>query len=681
MRETPLDQNNVTLVAPVETAREEGRGLKKLLGKQWFPIAMMLGMAWWLWDHAAALDIGRILDTIHDVRPWQWALAVLASAGSFAAVGQYDRVLHAQLGTGISARAARRSGVVAIGLSQFLGFGALTGTLIRWRMLPELTLWQAARLSGAVALSFLAGWAMVAALAVLIFQPDIAWMKTLAALAVALAGTMAALSVYPPGPLVRLPWPSLRTMGVVVGLAAVDTLLAGTALYVLLPPDLRIAITQLLSAYLFSLGAGLVGSTPGGLGPFEATLVSLLPDLPLEPLLGGVLAFRLVYYALPAALSALVILRGPSGSNLAETPQLTRTKATPFLPPQIEVQLYAAPRAEANLLRTRDFSLLSAPDGHPLGLAAPVGQSLVMLSDPLDPRRDLCQTRMALTRAARDRFRMPALYKCGGRMAAAARRAGWKVLPTAEEALINPARFTLDGSGRRQLRRVLKKAQDAGLVIREGGHKLPLDDMSRVAAEWRANRGGERGFSMGTFSADYVACQRVFLAYLDAGTGVGTLPPSARLVAFITLHETRNEMTLDLIRTTEEAPDGAVQALVVAAIDAARAYGCPRLSLAAVPWQGTDASPLLARLRARLHDKSGAAGLRRFKAAFDPRWETLYIAAPSRLALAVAAIDIMRRITAPAPRAAALAFNPMRAAREATHKTWHLLRGGRTTRS
>ncbi|AJE46448.1 phosphatidylglycerol lysyltransferase domain-containing protein [Celeribacter indicus] len=646
---------------PEDPPRQTDRArLRALLGKQALPLGLTLIVVWLVGEKAAHLDMAAVGATIATLRPAQWVLALLATAGSFWAVGHYDRVLHAQLGTGIAAGAARRTGVIAIALSQVLGFGALTGTLVRWRMLPELTLWQAARLSAAVALSFLAGWAVVAALAVLIFRPDHPWMMPLATGAILLAGTLTALSVYPPGPLVRLPWPSLRTIATVVGLTALDTLCAALALYALLPQDLALAAGQVISAYLFSLGAGLVGATPGGFGPFEAAFAALLPSVDIETLIGAVLAFRLVYYLLPALLCGLLLLRGPRRCNLSRAPRLVKAPPSPRLPAEMERQLFAAPRAEANLLRTRDFSLLTARNGRPLGLVAPIGQSLVMLSDPLVARTCPSAARGALSGAAAQRYRMPAIYKCGARMAASARRAGWRVLPVAEEAWLVPGTFSLEGSNRRQLRRLLGKAAAAGLTVREAPHPLPLAEMDRVAAEWRGLRGRERGFSMGTYERAYVSCQRIFLAFLGPD-----------LVGFVTLHETRSEMTLDLMRTGRAAPDGTVQALIVAAIGAAARQSCPRLSLAAVPWQGTDANPLLRRLRAIFLRRSGAAGLRRFKAAFDPRWETLYLAAPSRLALTIAAMDILRRVTAPPRRPTS---NLMKASRLATHRPLRIFR-------
>lgn len=652
------DQPALTDYTPPPTAPKPA-GVRTLVIKQAVPFLMTALVVFLLWEKVSGLDVMAIMNTVSTVKPQQWALAMLTTAGSFWAVGRYDSVLHAQLGTGISRAAARRSGIAAIGLSQFLGFGALTGTLIRWRMLPELTLWQAARLSAAVALSFLAGWAVVAACAVLIIQPDIPWMKTLAILAVSVAGGMAALSIFPPKPIVRWPWPSLRTMGTVVLLAAIDTVLAGLTLYILLPPQVLVDAGHLIAAYLFALGAGLVGATPGGVGPFEAMLASLLPtSVPLEPLLGAVIAYRIAYYGVPATVATVLIAIGPRGCNLSKEAKLTKTNASPFLSPQVERQVFAAPRAETNLLRTRDFSLLTNNAGHHVGLAAPIGQSLVMLSDPLDSNTSADEARLALSQTARAKFRMPAIYKCGAKMAASARRAGWQVIPTAEEAWLDPKSFTTDGASRRQLRRVLRKAQDAGVTVSEGGRVLPLADMDRVAQDWKSNRGGERGFSMGAYDRAYITCQRVFLAHKDD-----------RLVAFITLHETRNEMTLDLMRNTSDAPDGTIQMLIVAALDAASTYGCPRVSLAAVPWSGDDTSPITAWLRQRFLRKSRHTGLKRFKASFGPNWETLYLAAPNRVALAVACMDIVRRVTAP-PRP--VRSNPMRASRFATHATLRL---------
>lgn len=635
------------------TSRLSPAELRKLVLRQLVPLAIMAALLWWVWDYAAALDFAAIRASLSSVTGGQWALALVFSAASFWAVGRYDCVVHRQLSTGIKQQTARRAGILAISIAQAIGLGALTGALIRWRMIPEMTLWQALRLSAAVSLSFLAGWAVVAGLGIMIFQPALPWSKTLVFIAIGIGIVMASLAIWPPRALVRLPLPSLRAMAAVIGLAAADTVLAGMALYVLLPPGLDVALPLLISSFLFALGAGLVGGTPGGVGPFEVTLLALMPLVPAEPLLAAALGFRVVYHIIPAIIAFGFVLRGPRACALDTRASLTKTNRSPFLSPQLDAHLFAAPRAEVNLLRQGEFALLTAATtsqsgvhaGQHLALAAPIGQSLVMLSDPMIRGGCPEAARKALCDAAQARYLLPAIYKCGAHMAAVARRAGWVVLPVAREAWITPTDFTPEGPSRRQLRRLLRKANEAELHIEEGGCRLPMAQMRAVADEWKAARGGERGFSMGVFNEDYVTCQRIFLAW-----------HKETLVAFATFHETRNEMTLDLMRQSDAAPEGVMQLLIVEAIKSAEKYGCPRVSLAAVPWQGEDRNPLVGRLRQRMQKKSGADGLIRFKKAFGPNWETLYAAAPSRIGLAIAGLGILRRITAPPKRGST---NPM----------------------
>ncbi len=201
-----------------------------------------------------------------------------------------------------------------------------------------------------------------------------------------------------------------------------------------------------------------------------------------------------------------------------------------------------------------------------------------MIADPIGPNRETATTLCALEDVANSFRQAPVLYKCAARTAVAARKLGWSILLVAQEAWIRPQDFTTQGPARRRLRRALRKANASGITVVEGGRKLPLSQMQQVADEWSATNGGERGFSMGRFGADYVSCQRVFLARKDN-----------RLIGFLTLHEVQNEWTLDLMRKRQDCPDGTMHLLIVRAIDSAAALNCPRLSLAAVPHLGARA--------------------------------------------------------------------------------------------
>ena len=100
---------------------------------------------------------------LNEVALWRWALAALFTMGSFWAVAQYDALAHCALGTGIARHRARITGAIGIALGQTLGFGVVTGALVRWRMLSDLTLAGAARVSAFVCGSFVICWSVVAA--------------------------------------------------------------------------------------------------------------------------------------------------------------------------------------------------------------------------------------------------------------------------------------------------------------------------------------------------------------------------------------------------------------------------------------------------------------------------------------------------------------------------------------
>ena len=92
---------------------------------------------------------------------------------------------------------------------------------------------------------------------------------------------------------------------------------------------------------------------------------------------------------------------------------------------------------------------------------------------------------------------------------------------------------------------------------------MPLADLTRLDAEWKALHGIARGLSTGRFAPSYVARQRVFGARIDGD-----------LVAYITLHENQNQLCLDLMRHGADLPDGTMHALVTAAAREAAGWAC-----------------------------------------------------------------------------------------------------------
>lgn len=612
-----------------------GRFSDPVLLRRGLPFVIALFVLYLARDGLAALDWRAVRAAAGSVSPGQWALSALATGVSFLALGRYDQVVHAALGTGIDPWRARLSGMAAIAISQMTGAGLLTGTLTRWRLVPELTLADAGRVTLTVTVSFLMSWAALTGAALLLLGPAAPGLTLCAGTGLGVAGVFLVLSILRPHLSLgrcQLTLPPLRLSLRIVTLSAVDTLSAGLALYLLLPEAAQPAFLTFLPVFLLALGAGLCLGTPGGIGPFELTLIAFLPDLPTEPLAAALLCYRLLYVAAPALIAGVAILLTAPGAA-------TEPWREGAPPPDFST----ACRAESNLFAQGQHQAFRLPDApHNAWLCARTGQSQVALFDPSRGTEALARLLPAFATRAREAGLIPCLYKITPRVAAAARRAGWCLHPVAEEFWLDPVAFSLNSPARAGLRRKLRQAERAGLRIESysPGHmaRVPWPLLAEVNRAWAARHGGERGFSMGRHDPDYLCGQRLWLAWRDG-----------RLVAYVSFHAGVREWALDLVRPAADAPDGTVASLIVAALTDARAAGIPRLSLAAAALPAFGLAGTAGAIAARLPGGESANGLRRFKMIFAPERTRLYIAARSRPALIWSAAEIACAIHWPRP--------------------------------
>jgi phosphatidylglycerol lysyltransferase len=106
----------------------------------------------------------------------------------------------------------------------------------------------------------------------------------------------------------RLSAPTPRIVGAQAGVAALDWVLAGAALYVLLPGGHGLGFLPFLGIFLIAQIAGLVSHVPGGLGVLESIVVLLLkPYLPVSTLLGALITYRFVYYLVPFGVGVVLL--------------------------------------------------------------------------------------------------------------------------------------------------------------------------------------------------------------------------------------------------------------------------------------------------------------------------------------------------------------------------------------
>lgn len=583
------------------------------------PGLLGLALCGMLWADARALDWSAVAGAFGGIPAWRWAAAALATALSFMAIAQYDVLAHRHLRTNAPEGPARRAGAAAVALGQTTGFGPVVGGAVRWQLMPGIKHTRIIGLTGFVTFSFLAAWSLVALTLALPVLSDMVWLALPAFVCGAL-GVMAVLIRVPRMTLLGkgIDLPSVPGMARMTLLAGADMALAALALYLLLPPGIAPSLSWLVAAYTLALGAGLVGATPGGIGPFDVTLMTLLPAGAAPEVAAGLLAFRIVYYMAPCLLAACyVLLAKPcrfacSGADSgAVSGTVSGTEPAPLSGPRAEMAIAAQTDNRPIVRGTATATALRTP------------QSLVLFLGPVTGRiRPLLP---ALRVAAHQENRLACLYKLTARDSVRVRRAGWCVAAVAVEAVLYPQRHSLSGPKHRQLRRFLRKADSAHIQIR----RLTSPDwqeLRHIHLAWESRHGRERGLTMGRFCPLYLGDKPLYGAYQDG-----------RLIAYASWLRAPGVLSLDLMRHRPDMPTGTMHALIQRVITDARQIGLQEVNLAALPHPA---------LPDRLSD---AAGLARFKRSFAPHWRPLYIAAPSQAALALAAMDVRRAILHPAP--------------------------------
>jgi phosphatidylglycerol lysyltransferase len=167
-----------------------------------------------------------------------------------------------------------------------------------------------------------------------------------------------------------------------------------------------------------------------------------------------------------------------------------------------------------------------------------------------------------------------------------------------------------------------------------------IDDLRKVSDEWlRGKEAREKQFSIGSFSEAYL--QRFPCAVVQDAHG--------SIVAFanILCGPGRQELSIDLMRHTERAPDLVMDYLFIRLFEWGHAEGFKSFNLGMAPLAAVgelSGAPVWERL-AHLLFRHGEGlynfqGLRAYKAKFQPRWVPRYMAYPESWEWPFAAVQV-----------------------------------------
>ncbi|WP_238434819.1 MULTISPECIES: phosphatidylglycerol lysyltransferase domain-containing protein [unclassified Frankia] len=299
----------------------------------------------------------------------------------------------------------------------------------------------------------------------------------------------------------------------------------------------------------------------------------------------------------------------------------------------------------------RDKSVVWSPTGK-AGVAFRVVSGVMLASgDPLGDSEAWPAAIKEFLREAADHAWTPAVIGCSQAGAVVWKRTGLSVLELGDEAVIDTARFTLQGRSMRNVRQAAGRVERAGYTaVARRMRDIPQDEaeqLARKAAAWRGAE-TERGFSMALGRLGDTAdgdCVAVTASRADPDGGE---PQPRALLHFVPWGHAG--LSLDAMLRDRSADNGLNEFLIVHTLCHAADLGVTRVSLnfaflrsALEHGERLGAGPFIRGWRGLLIFLSRwfqIDSLYRFNAKFQPTWQPRYICYPAstdlpRIALAM----------------------------------------------
>jgi phosphatidylglycerol lysyltransferase len=267
-----------------------------------------------VWKEFHHLKISDIRAALSEISTKALVASFIWTVLSYGVLTFYDRLGTIFAGNKVSYRRVAFASFCAYALSHNLGFAAVSGAAVRYRLYAHwgLTPVQIAKVIAFCSLTFGLG-GMVLGGCILMIEPEAVpflgtliphWGMYLIAVLlwsivvgyISLSRFVGKFTLFG----VQVELPHWKMAFVQVALATVDVAVTAAIMYQLLPDAPNLTFARFLGVYLSSYTAGLAANIPGGLGVFDtAMLLGLEPYMSAPRILGGIVVFRLYYYIIP----------------------------------------------------------------------------------------------------------------------------------------------------------------------------------------------------------------------------------------------------------------------------------------------------------------------------------------------------------------------------------------------
>ncbi|MCQ2004508.1 bifunctional lysylphosphatidylglycerol flippase/synthetase MprF [Rhizobium sp. NRK18] len=298
--------------------------------------------------------------------------------------------------------------------------------------------------------------------------------------------------------------------------------------------------------------------------------------------------------------------------------------------------------ADGNMVRMGDKQVLFSDSGNAFIMYAVQGRSWVALFDPIGPDTERGELLWRFVERAHAAGGRAVLYQISPAVLPFCADMGLRAYKLGEAAHVSLPGFELKGSKMANLRQAINKGLREGLefsVIACEEVPAVLADLKSVSDAWLdEHQTREKTFSLGSFQPDYIASQPV--AVLRVG---------GRMVAFATLlvTDSKAEGSVDLMRFSPDAPNGAMDFLFVRIIEYMRDEGYQSFNLGMAPLSGMsrrETAPVWDRVGGVIFEHAerfyNFKGLKAYKSKFAPKWEPRYIAISGGTSPMIAMMDV-----------------------------------------
>jgi lysyl-tRNA synthetase class 2 len=227
------------------------------------------------------------------------------------------------------------------------------------------------------------------------------------------------------------------------------------------------------------------------------------------------------------------------------------------------------------------------------------------------------------------------------------RMLGLRALPIGNEAVVDPAAFSLEGRAVRKVRQSVHRVERHGWRIEavRGSELDPetVEEIAGVQRAWEREQPSLRGFAM-TLGRLWGAAEDSRCLYVLARNRDG------REAAFLHVLEYEHGLSLDAMRRLGDEPNGLNEALVVRALEYARERRVREVSLNFAGFAHIMAADAVLSRRQRLarallallHGRFQLERLVRFTQKFSPEWRPRYLVYGARTRLPVAALRVLQ---------------------------------------